>query len=58
MVVERLVFQVKYGKDLVSIAKKGEKIFAKLGYRPGRVLTDLTGDMFTVVWENECYNLS
>jgi hypothetical protein len=58
MVVERLVFQVKYGKDLVSVAKKGEKIFTKHGLRPGRVLTDLTGDMFTVVWENEWENLS
>jgi hypothetical protein len=58
MVVERLVFQVKYGKDLVSVAKKGEKIFTKHGYRPGRVLTDLTGDMFTVVWENEWKNLA
>jgi hypothetical protein len=58
MVVERLVFQVKYGKDLVSVAKKGEKIFTKHGLRRGRLLTDLTGDMFTVVWENEWENLA
>ena len=58
MVVERNVFQVKYGKDLVSVVKKGQEIFAKHGYPRGRIMTDLTGDMFTVVWEAEWDNLA
>ncbi len=55
MVLQRLVFQAKYGKadELVSVLKRGDEILGKYGYSSGRVLTDLTGKMFTVVWESE-----
>ncbi|MBI4216261.1 MAG: hypothetical protein HY687_02540 [Chloroflexi bacterium] len=53
MVLQRLVFQAKYGKanDLVAHLKKGGELYTKHGLDKGRVLTDLTGSMFTVVWE-------
>ena len=55
MIVERLVFQAKYGKadELVKIIKEGRKLMVKNGYPDGRILTDLTGRMFTIVWESE-----
>ncbi len=55
MLVERLVFQVKYGEDLVSAAKGAGAMMRKNAGFTGkqRVLTDATGKMFTVVWETE-----
>jgi hypothetical protein len=55
MLVERLVFQVKYGQDLVSLVKGAGAMLRKTAGVSGkqRVLTDTTGKMFTVVWETE-----
>ena len=55
MLVERLVFQVKYGQDLVSLAKGAGALMRKNAGFNGkqRVLSDATGRMFTVVWETE-----
>lgn len=60
MIVDRKVFQAKYGKasELVSLLKEGGELFKKLGYDPGRVLTDLSGNMFTIVWENQWESLA
>lgn len=54
MVLQRMVFQAKYGKanELVALLKKGGELYTKHGLDKGRVLTDLTGPMFTVIWEN------
>ncbi|MEE8414019.1 MAG: hypothetical protein V3R96_05655 [Dehalococcoidales bacterium] len=55
MIVERLVFQAKYGQadDLVTVIKKGRDLLKRYGYPDGRILTDLSGRMFTIVWESE-----
>ena len=47
MIVERLVFQAKYGKadKLVEIIKEGRKLMVRNGYPDGRILTDLTSWM-------------
>ncbi|MEE8442693.1 MAG: hypothetical protein V3S37_03000 [Dehalococcoidia bacterium] len=60
MIRERLVFQAKYGKasDLVTLIKEGDVILQQVGMSPSQVLTDLTGEMFTVVWERQAVNLS
>ena len=60
MIIDRKVFQAKYGKanELVSLLKRGGEAFKRLGYDPGRVLTDLSGAFFTVVWENEWESLA
>lgn len=54
MIVERLVFQAKYGKggQLVDLIKHGIREFGK-EVPKSRVLADLTGRMYTIVWENE-----
>jgi hypothetical protein len=55
MIVERNVFQAKYGRgdELVALMKEGRELVARMGARKQRVLTDLTGPFFTVVWESE-----
>ena len=39
--LERLVFQVKYGADLVSVLKKGNQIFERLGMPRGGEVTSI-----------------
>ncbi len=60
MVVERMVFQAKYGRghDLVEVLRKAEELEAKVGYPRGRVLADASGRMYTIVWEKEHESLS
>ncbi|OGO23367.1 MAG: hypothetical protein A2Z28_03770 [Chloroflexi bacterium RBG_16_51_9] len=60
MIVERLVFQAKYGKadKLVEIIKEGRKLMVRNGYPDGRILTDLSGRMFTIIWESEFPSMS
>ncbi len=60
MVVVRRVFQAKYGKadGLVAVIKKGQELMKNNGYPEGRILTDLTGRMFTIVWESEFASLA
>ncbi|MBI4298017.1 MAG: hypothetical protein HY676_05765 [Chloroflexi bacterium] len=60
MIVARTVFQAKYGKanELVAHLKKAQDVFVKYGYPKGRVLTDLSGNMFTIVWENDWESLA
>ncbi len=60
MIVERLVFQAKYGKgdELVALMKQMSKEMSASG--PGRnfrVLTDRSGTFFTVVVEFEWESL-
>ena len=53
MYLERLVFQVKYGADLVSVLKKGNQIFERLGMPKGRrgyvnrCVNDTGGDLLS-----------
>ncbi len=61
MIVERVVFQAKYGKgdELVALFKQMSKDASASG--PGRhfrVLTDRSGTFFTVVVEMEWENLA
>ena len=51
MYLERLVFQAKYGTDLVSALRKANEYMAQRDVGQGRILTDLTGKMFTMIWE-------
>ena len=59
MIVERLVFRTKYGKAdyLVALLQKTRTVLPDSPYTKGRILTDLTGGMFTVVWEREWRSL-
>lgn len=58
MVLVRDVFQAKYGKggELVALFKEARKKWPE-GY-PDRILTDLSGQFFTVVTETEMGSLA
>ncbi|MEE8421264.1 MAG: hypothetical protein V3S31_00640 [Dehalococcoidia bacterium] len=60
MIVERTVFQAKYGRgdELVALLQEGSELLAKYNIAPQRILTDLTGDFFTVVMETEVEDLA
>ncbi len=60
MIVARRVFQAKYGRadDLVAVIKKGQDLMKNNGFPEGRILTDLSGRMFTIVWESEYTSLA
>jgi hypothetical protein len=55
MIVVRNIFQVKFGKasDAVALWKEGLVLAKRLGFtaKSSRVLTDLVGQFYTVVFE-------
>ena len=62
MIVVRNVFRVKFGKskDAVALWKEGLALAKKLGFqsKSNRVLTDLVGTFYTVVFENTFESLT
>ncbi len=60
MIVIRNTFQAKYGRgdELVELLKGGEAHLARFGTTEFRLLTDLTGDFFTVVMEFQMADLA
>ena len=54
MLLIRDVFQAKYGKggDLVALFKEASEKWPQ-GYAPSRILTDASGQFFTVITEEE-----
>lgn len=60
MILVRNVFQAKYGHgdELVAVIKEGNTILAQYDMGKQRILTDLSGDFFTVVMELEMESLS
>lgn len=61
MIVVRNVFRLKFGKskEAVALWKEGMALAKKLGFPSrSRVLTDLVGDFYTVVFENTFESLS
>jgi hypothetical protein len=65
MVVIRNVFQLKFGKarEAVALFKEGIAIQKRVGAGAGidfptRLLTDVTGPFYTVVWELTVPNLA
>jgi hypothetical protein len=53
VITERLTFQAKYGHgdELVALFKESMATFQSMGATGGRLYTDLTGTMFTVITE-------
>jgi hypothetical protein len=62
MIVVRNVFKLKFGKskDAVQIWKEGLAIAKRLGFpaKSSRILTDVVGDFYTIVFENTFESLS
>ncbi len=59
MILVRDIFQLHFGKarEAVALAKEGKEIENRAGARVGRILTDLTGEYYTLVYESEYESL-
>lgn len=59
MIIVRDVFQAKYGRggDLVTLMKEARQTWMA-AYATGRILTDASGQFFTVVTETEVESLA
>lgn len=55
----RDIFQLKFGKakDAKAVLKDGSALMAKFGVSTPRVLTDLTGNSYTLVLESQWKSL-
>ena len=62
MILVRNVFRLKFGKakDAIQIWKDGQALAKRLGFKAKstRILTDLVGDFYTLVFENTFESLS
>ena len=60
MIVVRDVFQLKFGKakEALSLLKESLELSKKSGYKPDRLLTDLTGQYYTLIMEGTFKNLA
>jgi hypothetical protein len=54
MILVRDVFQLKFGKarEAQELWKEGFQIIGKSSHQPDRILTDLSGNYYTLVLEN------
>lgn len=59
MIIARTTFQAKYGRgdELVALLKEGNEMLAKHGMANQRVLTERSGQFFTVVMETEAESM-
>jgi hypothetical protein len=60
MIVVRDIFQLKFGKakEAMALWKEGVDIIKKSGFKPDRMLTDLTGQYYTLVMESSFKSLA
>jgi hypothetical protein len=60
MILVRDIFQLKFGKakEAQAALKEGLPIMKKVGYIPERVLTDFTGDFYTLIMESRYKDLA
>ena len=60
MILVRDIFQLKFGKarEALTIWKEGTKILKKADVNVSRVLTDLTGQYYTLIMESTYDSLS
>ena len=54
MILVRDIFNLKFGKarEAMTLWKEGKAIIMRGGYKPDRILTDLTGKYYTLVMES------
>jgi hypothetical protein len=59
MILVRDVFHLHFGKarEALELAREGARIETSAGYRVRRILTDLTGQYYTLVMESEFESL-
>jgi hypothetical protein len=60
MIVVRDIFNLKFGKtrDAMTLWQDGTKFLPQTGASPARLLTDVTGDYYTVVLESTFNSLA
>jgi len=60
MILVRDIFQLKFGamKQAMDLWKEGESIMKAAGHQPSRLLTDLTGEYYSLVLESTFENLA
>lgn len=60
MIVVRDIFQLHFGKakEAVKHLKRGREILSEAGYPVSRILTDVTGEYYTIVMESEMESLA
>lgn len=60
MILVRDIFQLKFGamKQAMALWKEGDSIMKAAGHKPSRLLTDLTGEYYTLVLESTFANLA
>jgi hypothetical protein len=60
MILVRDVFRLHFGKarEAVALAREGMEIERRAGYGVRRILTDLVGDYYTLVFESEFESLA
>lgn len=60
MIVVRDIFQLHFGKarEAIALFKEGRDHLTAIGYPVDRILTDVTGDYYTLVMESRFENLA
>jgi hypothetical protein len=60
MILVRDIFRLHFGRarEAVALAREGQAIETRFGYRTTRILTDVTGDYYTLVYESEFDSLA
>ncbi|MER3482691.1 MAG: hypothetical protein C4332_05615 [Meiothermus sp.] len=60
MLVVRDIFQLRFGKakEALPLAKEGAGLERESGYAVGRILSDVTGEYYTLVMESQFASLA
>ena len=60
MLVVRDIFQLEFGKaqQAIKLLKRGSDMLSDAGYPVARIMTDVTGEYYTIVMESEVESLS
>lgn len=60
MILVRDIFYLKFGKakEAIALLADGKGILTKAGYKPERILADITGKSYTIVIESTYSSLS
>jgi hypothetical protein len=60
MIIVRDIFQLRFGsaKEAVALLKEGQQSLERSGYPTGHILTDVTGEYYTVVMESSFTSLA
>lgn len=60
MIQVREIFQLHFGRarEAIALAREGSRIEERHGGAPSRILTDLTGEYYTLILESEHESLA